>query len=112
MGGPDYAGMPQITDDQRKELETKHGEIAVFGTKAGDFAFRSATEDEYERFNIEFADTANRTSSYRTLCMSCVVWPGREALEKLFAAKPGLIHKIGNEVLELTGVSSRELQKK
>jgi hypothetical protein len=104
--------MAQITDETRKELEDKHGEVAVFGTKLGDFAFRACSEPEYDRFNQMHEEVATRVAAYKTLALTCCVWPGREELTSLFAKRPGLIHKAGNEVLILSGLQAQAFEKK
>jgi hypothetical protein len=104
--------MAQISDDIRKELQATHGELAVFGTPFGDFAFRACNEPEYDRFNQQFAEITTRVAAHKTLALACCVWPAREELVVVFAKKPGLIHKIANEVLEHSGLQAAQLEKK
>jgi hypothetical protein len=104
--------MAQINDDVRKDLQDKHGEVAVYGTPLGDFAFRGCTEAEYERFNQQHDEPSTKVAAFKTLALTCCVWPGRDELATAFAKRPGLIHKAGNEVLTLSGLQATQFEKK
>lgn len=105
--------MPTITDDIRAELATKHGEVAVFETsRFGDFAFRSANEEEFQRFITEVTEQATKLYAMRMLALATVVWPNKDALEAAFKAKPGIITSAANQVAEFSGLAQSEFRKK
>lgn len=103
----------EINEEERSALDQKFGGILVVATAFGDFAFRSASEPDYRRFNKENADPETKVDAFKVLCKNTVVWPeDKEALMGAFAKRPGLIHTIGNQVLEHSGLAAAAARKK
>lgn len=106
-----WGPLPETT---RAELEQKHGEILVFETKWGELAFRCPMMEEvdiYEQSNWEGIGqavaqkkaTRTQMQTQRTLCNSCLLFPGLDVVKELFQLRPNFIKFCATEIASLAG---------
>jgi len=102
-----------IDENDLAKLRAEHGEISHLETKWGDtVVFRVATPEEYTRWQVEAADAQTRPSANRTLVTACCVYPERARLEAILRAKPALLVRFGDRLIELCGAEEDAVRKK
>jgi hypothetical protein len=98
----------QEKPDEFAELRAKYRKIAVYRTEEGVCVFKKPTGGDYDRYVEKLAgDKKNGTklAAARELCHSCLVFPAREELQRIFDELPGLPLSIAGELSEMVGVS-------
>lgn len=90
----------KIPEDVRKDLEHKHGEIFPFETPLGEVAFRQPRRSEYQRFQAKLHNEKQRHLAGEELIRTCVVYPELKALDDMLDARPFLIAKLANALID------------
>lgn len=102
-----------ISESELGKLRADHGEILHLETKWGDeFVFRTATPEEYKRFQEEHADIQTRIAGTQTLLRSCVVYPSKDALDDFLRRKPGALWKLATPLSAHCGAEDDAVRKK
>lgn len=112
--GPTFAG---LTRDQQQDLLRKHGEGRVKKLTAPglngqrvEIIVRAPTRDEYERYMETMVkmekQTARALAANRTLLISCLVAPDAATVAAEFDARPFLVDKFVEPVLNMAGADA------
>lgn len=102
----------KIPEEKLKELQEKHGEIAVVPTKRGPCAFRSATRPEYQRYKSQLINEKTRAQSFDILVRQLVVYPSQQDFESYLEKSPGISDTCLPHVLALCGADTEAEAKK
>lgn len=86
--------MDQITDDALKELEAKHGEVAVFTDRYApprwQLVLRLPTESEIAAFRMQLHNPGRVAHAQADIVRATAVWPEKDEVRALLA-KRGLV---------------------
>lgn len=94
------------------KLKSEHGEVLHLESDWGDLVFRGATQEEYDRFMREHADTVTKPAGIRTLLTTCNVYPGEDELRTLLRQKPALALGLANKLTAFCGAREGAIREK
>lgn len=99
--------MIELTTAIIDDLKAKHGELRAFSLDRGGqrFVVRGPSEVEFQRALDKIGDGGRRkTEAILEVGQACLVFPARDAVATIAAAKPGLYLTAGNEAMQIAGV--------
>lgn len=96
--------MKTIDQKTLEELKAKHGEVHVLSAEnAGiQVACRRVDRATYKRLKAELADVAKRATAFENLFLACVVFPDREAADRMLDELPALGDSFGTALWDKT----------
>ena len=110
--------MYEVSKEKLEELEAAHGTIqdGKLGrceTVDGTLIFRRPSRAEFKTAaKVGLMDPKTSPEAFELLARATIVFPGREALDKLLDEHPALALQCGEELLKLSGLTGEDLGKK
>ena len=109
--------MPKLTDQVRTEIRTKFAgrddiEVIKHPRYDDQAVARPPTDGEYRIFRQKLASPEEAALANDMLIDACVLWPDKDAREKLFGQRPALRDVWAGEIIEMAGATRQATREK